>query len=122
MKKQTQQLGQDGEQAATDFLTQNGLAILARNWRFGRAEIDIIAQQADQTLVFVEVKTRSDNTFAAPQDAVSMKKQALTIKAAFAYMRDVGHEWKFRFDIIAVIKKEENFYITHLTDAFFPEI
>ncbi len=122
MPKPNQQLGQDGEQVATDFLTQQGFQIVARNWRFGRAEIDIIAQQTDQTLVFVEVKTRSDNMFSAPQDAVSLKKQAFTIKAAFAYMRAVEHDWKFRFDIIAVLKKEERFHVTHLTDAFFPEI
>ena len=63
MKKKSQQLGEDGEQAATAFLVEKNYQILERNWRFGRAELDIIARVEPQTLVFVEVKTRSNNFF-----------------------------------------------------------
>lgn len=111
------ELGQQGEALAADYLRNKGYTILAQNWRIGRAELDIIAK-IGETMVFVEVKTRSDNYFGAPENAVNQKKMDLMTDAASAYMYEVEHDWEFRFDIISVLVRGEKHYITHFEDAF----
>lgn len=116
------EIGQFGEQAASDYLERKGYKILDRNWRHGRAEIDIVAMDG-ATLVFAEVKTRSNDLFERPESAVDEKKRRLLTRAAVAYMRKIGHEWAIRFDILAVILREENlFFVDHFEDAFFPQL
>ena len=61
------QLGKKGEQLAVDFLIENGYDIVERNYRFNKAEVDIIAQKKD-VLAIIEVKTRSTTDFGNPQD------------------------------------------------------
>ncbi len=113
------ELGQQGEQAAADFLVQKGYKILHRNWHFKRAEVDIVAQQGN-TQIFVEVKTRSDATFSKPENAVDGKKQRLMTQASIGYMQESGHEGAIRFDIVSVVLRGDKFYIDHYEDAFFP--
>jgi putative endonuclease len=117
------EVGRYGEQLATDFLEDKGFIILERNWRFSRAEIDIIAMDGS-ILVFIEVKTRSGTFFGLPEDFVSKKKEILISDAAAAYMRSINHEWEFRFDIIGIVlpKNRQVPQINHTTDAFFPGI
>jgi putative endonuclease len=116
------EIGHKGEQIATDYLTAKGYKILDRNWRHSRAEIDIVAMDG-ATLVFAEVKTRSNDLFERPESAVDEKKRRLLTRAAVAYMRKIGHEWAIRFDILAVILKEEHlFFVDHFEDAFFPRL
>jgi putative endonuclease len=115
-------IGQRGEQIATDYLIQKNYTILDRNWRHRRAEIDIVAMQG-AVLVFAEVKTRSNDLFERPESAVDEKKRRLLTRAAVAYMRKIGHEWAIRFDIVAVVLKDENtFFVDHFEDAFFPRL
>ena len=121
-------IGQRGEQLAADYLIQKNYTILDRNWRYGRAEIDIVAMDG-ATLVFAEVKTRSDDLFERPESAVDDKKRRLLARAAVAYMRKIGHEWAIRFDIVAVVLKHfsekvetDVFFIDHFEDAFFPRL
>jgi putative endonuclease len=115
-------VGQRGEQIATDYLTKKNYKILDRNWRHGRAEIDIVAMHG-AVLIFAEVKTRSNDLFERPESAVDEKKRRLLTRAAVAYMRKIGHEWAIRFDIVAVILKEEDvFFVDHFEDAFFPHL
>ena len=111
--------GQEGEKAAVDFLENKGYQILHRNWRYKRAELDIVAMDR-KTMVFVEVKTRTDYTFDRPENAVDGKKQRLMTQAAIAYMAESGHNWAIRFDILSVILRGDKFYIDHFEDAFFP--
>lgn len=111
--------GQEGEKAAADFLENKGYQILHRNWRYKRAELDIVAMDK-KTMVFVEVKTRTDYTFDRPENAVDGKKQRLMTQAAIAYMAESGHNWAIRFDILSVILRGDKFYIDHFEDAFFP--
>ena len=113
------EIGQEGEQAAADFLEKKGCQILHRNWQYKRAELDIVAMDG-KTLVFVEVKTRTDYTFSRPENAVDGKKQRLMTQAAIAYMHESGHEMAIRFDIVSVILRGGIFYIDHYEDAFFP--
>lgn len=83
--KSNKEIGQIGEDAAVIFLEQLGYNILERNWRFSRAEIDIIAKDHD-ILVFVEVKTRSYNYYGEPEDFINERKEHLLSDAASQYM------------------------------------
>lgn len=117
---QHNELGEQGEKLAANFLQAAGYTILARNWRVNRAEVDIIAEKAG-TLVFVEVKTRRTAHFGPPEVFVTSKKQNLLAAAAAAYMYEHGHEWAFRFDVISVVlPKGQAAEVEHFEDAFFP--
>lgn len=114
--------GKKGEEIALNFLSENGYKILESNWRFGRAEIDIIAKK-DDILIFVEVKTRSGVSFGMPEDFVSEKKESLIMDAANEYMKLIGHDWEIRFDIIGIlVLKGKSPAIRHIEDAFFPDL
>lgn len=112
------ELGKLGEELATEYLQKMGYAILETNWVFQKAEIDILAQK-ENTLAVVEVKTRSSTYFGLPQDFVKSKKIQLLVKAVNAYVTENDLDLEVRFDIIAISKKEQEFVIEHLTDAFF---
>lgn len=122
IKKKTLELGRRGEDAAAQWLSEQGYNILARNWRFGRAEIDLIIEDAAHNIIFIEVKTRSDNTFSQPEAAVSARKQQRIYEAALAFLHHIGHDWGFRFDILSILYKDEKFFIQHIQDAFFPAL
>lgn len=85
---------------------------------FSKAEIDIIAQK-DNTLVAVEVKTRSSIDFGLPQDFVKPKKIQLLVKAINEYVVSNDLDVEVQFDIIAVNKEEKDFNIEHIKNAFF---
>jgi putative endonuclease len=115
-----QSIGKLGEDKAESYLIGLGYAILERNWRFSKAEIDIIAKDGD-ILVFVEVKAKTYTYFGAPEESISAHKENLIIDAGNQYMLSVNHMWEIRFDIISVIfDKNNNATITHFKDAFFP--
>jgi putative endonuclease len=112
-------LGKEGEDRATVFLQENGYTILARNWTFQKAEIDIIAQK-NLTLAIVEVKTRSSTEFGLPQDFVKPKKMQSLLKATNEYVIKNDLDLQVRFDIIAIHKDfTKKFVIEHIEDAFF---
>jgi putative endonuclease len=97
-----QRLGAWGEQAAADYLSRQGYAILTRNLRTPHGEIDILARQGD-LLVFVEVKTRTSRTFGFPEDSVTPRKQEHMLAAAGYYLQDhpeSGDNWQF--DVISI--------------------
>ena len=84
-----------------------------------KLEIDIIAQ-IDDILVFVEVKTRSNNEHGDPEDGVTLKKQRFLIKAANFYITEKDLDLEARFDIITVLKENNKVIVKHLPDAFYP--
>lgn len=117
-----QELGAWGEARAQSYLISQNYQILFSNWRFGRAEIDIIAQSATGILVFVEVKTRKNKIFGNPEEAVTAKKQSLLYEAASEFMYKTQYEQEFRFDIISIVySPNETTEIAHFQDAFFPK-
>lgn len=111
------ELGKKGEEIAVEFLVKNGYKILEQNWRFQKAEVDIIALKND-ILAIVEVKTRSTNYFGNPQDFVNSKKIKLLVEAINEYIISKNLDVDVRFDIIAIIKNQNSFKIEHLEDAF----
>ena len=112
-------LGKKGEDAATEFITEKGYKILARNKRYGHLEIDIIAEHKDM-IVFIEVKSRSGTYFEQPFQAVNLKKQKKIIKAANIYIEENEIDLEARFDIISVVEENGKFQIEHIEDAFYP--
>lgn len=115
-----QEHGNWGEEQAVAYLLREGFEVLERNWRYKRAEIDIVARE-DGILVFVEVKTRAGVGFGRPEEMVDSRKRRLIIDASQAYMRAVGYDWEIRFDIVSVIGVPgDRCEIALYRDAFFP--
>ena len=94
--------GERGESAAAAFLAARGFEIRARNYRWSRAEVDLIAERRG-VLHFVEVKTRRWHDPASARRAVTRKKQGLIKGAAGRYMEDAAYEGDFQFDVIVVL-------------------
>ncbi len=112
--------GKRGEKIAIDYLVSKGYKILEENWRFKRAEIDIIAKDKEGVLIFIEVKTRSYTFFGEPEVFVDEKKKKLLLDAASQYMKTINYEWAIRFDIIGIVIDKSNYVkISHFEDAFF---
>ena len=109
----TKKIGDRGEQQAVQFLTERGYAILERNYRDKRSEVDIIAQTG-HLLVFVEVKTRKNALFGYPEQFVDPKKIDLLHRAATAYQEQINWQDDIRFDIIAITDG----VLEHFEDSF----
>jgi putative endonuclease len=113
--------GYKGEQIAVEFLKSKGYKIIQTRWIFKHKEIDIIAQKG-QTLVIVEVKTRSNDYFSLPQDAVDEKKQKFLIEATEAFLENYNSYKEVRFDVIAIVLLNDFYKIEHIENAFIPSI
>lgn len=108
-----------GEQIAEDFLHKKGYKILEKNYRFSKAEVDIIAHDlAENEIVFVEVKTRHSDYLVEPEIAVTKKKQRLIISASERYLVTRNIELWSRFDIISIILHPEGREVRHIKGAF----
>ena len=118
MKQTKTALGKLGEDISVKYLEKKGYKILERNYRYGRAEIDIICRFEDE-IIFVEVKFRSEGMMEYPEQAVGKSKQKNIRIAADYYMIDNDLSIPARFDIIAVVKTDK-FEIEHFEDAFYP--
>ena len=113
-------IGIEGENLSCQYLTTLGYEVLARNWRFKRAEIDIIAKQND-VLIFVEVKAKTYDFYGDPAESITQRKEDFMVDAATQYCIEVGHDWEIRFDIIAIIIHPNGTHtLNHYPDAFFP--
>lgn len=111
------ELGKKGEALATELLLKKNYTILEKNWRYLKAEIDIIALKK-KTLVIAEVKTRSSDFFGNPQDFITEKKIKLLVSAANEYVISKNLDVEVRFDIIAVLINSKTKKIEHLENAF----
>jgi putative endonuclease len=96
-----QTLGVWGESIAAQYLIDHGYEILARNQRVSHAEIDLIAR-FDGILVFVEVKTRSTDTYGTAAESIAERKLVLIADAAVQYMQQAEQEIPWRIDVIAI--------------------
>ncbi len=119
---QHNELGKLGEKLAQEYLISKGYVIKHTNWRSGRKELDIVATK-DGLLVIVEVKTRSTDFFAWPEDAINLQKIKLTVTAAHNYVLYHGLDIDIRFDVISIVLRNEKLYdLEHFEDAFYPSI
>ena len=103
MKTYRQNLGQSGEDLAVQYLRQKGYKILKRNYRIGRAEIDIIALDQDE-LVLIEVKSIRTNRFGQGEEHITSRKKIMLIRAAYRFL-DYFPEMSgknLRFDVMVI--------------------
>ena len=112
------EFGKKGEQIAAGFLEKNGYTILARNYRFQKAELDIIAIK-EAVLAIVEVKSRTNTTVIDPKEAVNPKKIKRITAAANEYIIANDLDVEARFDIITIVKQAKGYEIEHIEDAFY---
>jgi len=112
------QRGREGEQQAADYLITKGYSILFRNYRYLKAEIDIIASK-DDILAIVEVKYRSSSHLGNIAETVTRKKIKLLLMAADHYITDQKIDMEVRFDIITLLKTRDDMHIEHMEDAFY---
>ncbi|MEN1784568.1 MAG: YraN family protein [Bacteroidota bacterium] len=112
------QLGKQGEQLAVDMLVDKGYTIKQRNYRYQKAEIDIIAQK-QEIIAIVEVKSRSSEYWEEIAETVNQKKISLLVMAANQYVIDQELDVEIRFDIITVLQKGQKYQLEHLEDAYF---
>ena len=114
-------LGADGEALAKKYLEEKGYELIKENFRYDRAEIDLIMKnEKAKQLVFVEVKTRKSKSFGEPQEAVNESKQQQLIKSAEGFlMNNVNYEdYEKRFDVVAIYIDNGKEFINHLENAF----
>ena len=109
--------GRKGEETAANYLLAKGYTILARNYRYRKAEIDLIVRK-DKLLVFVEVKTRSRRDYGYPEEAVSARKIQLFLRTAEEYIYRTRWTSDLRFDIIAIQTDGHRHEVYHIEDAF----
>ena len=110
-------LGKDGELIAFMVLQRDGFTILETNWRFQKAELDIIAQK-DGFLIFIEVKTRGSKKFGNPSDSIDKKKISLYKDAVEGYLEQYPSELEVRFDVVNIIIGKDETEIEHIPNAF----
>jgi len=115
-------LGVKGEIKAAEYLKGKGYKIRHRNWKTGKLEVDIIAENNDY-VVFAEVKTRTEGFLGELNDIVTKEKQKLIVLAADSYIRKYDITRESRFDVILIVAKGQSFEIEqHIEDAFYPTL
>ncbi len=112
------ELARKGEELAAAHLLSSGHKILRRNYRFDKAEVDIISEHEDQ-IVFTEVKTRISAYLSDPALLVPVSKQKQIIKVADQFLKVHYPEKEARFDIAVVITNSEYTNIDHIVDAYY---
>ncbi|MCS7083075.1 MAG: YraN family protein [Bacteroidetes bacterium] len=103
MRRNPRELGRQGEALAAAYLERKGWRILDRNYRFERAEVDLVATDGRE-IVFVEVKTRASLDMGYPEEAVTAHKQRQLYRVAQAWLQE-RRMWgaPIRFDILAIV-------------------
>lgn len=114
---QHNELGKQGEDLAVAYLLDKGYEIVARNFRYQKAEVDIIARK-EGVLAVVEVKTRSTPDFGDPSQFLKRKQIQLLISAIDFFVNDHELDVDVRFDIVAIVKNNSGTQVEHMEDAF----
>lgn len=112
------EFGKLGEQIAVDFLLKKGYKILQKNYRYQKAEIDVIAEK-DSIVSVVEVKSRTGDFLETVSKTINQRKINLIVMAANQYILDRNLDVELRFDIILIRKKGATFEIEHTKNAFY---
>lgn len=112
------EFGKAAESYAVSYLRNIGYQILKQNYRYLKAEVDIIAQ-VENTLVVVEVKARSSIAYDTPESFVNKKKIRLLVMAADHFIQEQVLEVNIRFDIVALSFKKGKWDVNHIEEAFY---
>lgn len=113
-------LGRRGEDIAADYLRQRGWVVLARNFRAGPRELDLVATRRG-VVAFVEVKTRSTTTGGTPLEPIRALKRRAVESAARRWILEHGRPGvAYRFDAIAVKVQGDSVHVEHIPDAWRP--
>jgi len=119
---QKKELGKRGEDIAIKFLKEKGYRIIERNYRCPMGEVDVVAEDKE-TLVFVEVKTRTSTNFGLPEEAVSYrKKQHLSRIASFYLLYHKIKEANCRFDVVSILTESDKIKDIHLIKNAFEAV
>lgn len=110
-------LGKEGEEIATNFLKKRGYKILCRNYKTPLGEADIIAKDKN-CIVFIEVKTRSNDSFGQPFESIDFRKKERLKKIALYYLKQHQTELPVRFDVISIFCKDGRKEINYIKEAF----
>ncbi len=109
--------GKKGEKLAVEFLLKSGYKIVARNFIYQKAEVDIIARK-DNTLALIEVKNRSTPDFGNPQEFFKAIQIQNLVKAFDHFVTEHDLKVEVRFDIVEIIKNKDGTRLEYLEDAF----
>ena len=113
--------GQSGEQAASEYLSEQGFQILERNFHTRFGEIDIVARDGD-CIVFVEVKSCRSLSYGDPAAWVTYRKQKRIILAASEYLQTRNcQDCDCRFDVVTVKWHKDRSSCHHIKEAFYPQ-
>ena len=93
--------GKNGEDLATQWLAAKNFAILNRNWRHGRYEVDIIASK-DEVLHIIEVKSRNSTLFGNPEESVSRKKLENILQGAAGWLVQYPGHQRLQYDVLSI--------------------
>ena len=109
-----QELGKKGEEIACIYLENRGYKIIEKNFFCKLGEIDIIVKQ-ENTVIFIEVKTRKNKKFGNPAEAVNKRKQIHMYNVAKYYILIKGlRNIQLRFDVIEIMMERGEFKINHI--------
>ena len=111
------EIGRKGEELAANFLSHKGIEIVQLNFRYGRAEIDIIAIEKG-VLLFVEVKYRTSLLYGYPEEFVDAGKKKRIKSAAEHYIFERNWLSDIRFDIVSIVNIGKKVAIEHFEDCF----
>jgi putative endonuclease len=119
MTKATNQFGELGERIAARWLERQGYTVLARRWRSGHRDIDVIAER-EGVVAFVEVKTRAATEFGDPVEAVHAQKQRSLVRSAREWIAryDRADAQSYRFDVVGVLLRDRTVWVRHVESAF----
>lgn len=117
MKGYKKKLGQWGEELAVKYLLRRGYKVIERHWQKREGEIDIIAFDLQvNCLVFIEVKTRTSDSFGIPEESIDQRKKIKLDNITSLYIAETGYRGEYRFDVI-LIKKSLKTTINHLKNV-----
>lgn len=118
MTKATNDFGELGERIAARWLERSGYRVLARRFRAGRRDIDLVVER-EGLIAFVEVKARAGNAFGDPVEAVHRRKQQSLCKSAQAWISRHGRAGEhYRFDVVGILLRDRKVFVRHVPQAF----
>ena len=109
--------GKRGEDLACEYLAEQGLVLIERNYRCRTGELDLIMRDGSQ-VVFIEVRLRRSHRYGHPEETVTRTKQTRLIRAAAFYLQSRRIDSPCRFDVIAIVRNPSGGTLRWIKDAF----